>query len=1133
MPASEEPVAAVAGTRRRPGVLPCKDKKSAPGKKLVQARLPFKRLNPVPKEKAEGVSDIKKVKSSLHVNSWNSLPKLDTSVEALDQDCQLDPEIASPPPKIQNGKGPLDQFLKRRTDLPGLPAVTIDLTDDSNSAHFDNGCSEGPNTDLQKEIPIGTMKPVQITQKLVALCQINVSDVSVDSDAVVAQTVACMDVSSVDQKRFCSSGLEDEGLTMSQENRALIFQGKKPVVVLEDIMISKPSLMGPTQGSVVLKGTSDEEEEQAAAVQSPEVKSISPVSSASGGSSPLDESSPEVGRSPAARGTQENSSCISPSSLMTPVRKIPQKIRPSSEKRKKEQEEKKKKLQAEKEERDRLKEEAKNARERAKEEAKKKKDEEKELKDKERKEKRDKEEQEKREKKEKEDKDKAEKLRLKEEKRKEKQDALEAKLEEKRKKEEEKRVKDEEKRIKAGKSEITRFFQKPKTPYAPKTFASFCGKFAPFEIKKNMALAPLCRVDFDQIASDQLDELLQSQITEGSYLQELKCRKARKWGRTVVHHHLDPATRDVFVVGNGETDDVQDMPDDPLNEELLVEDIETMENIPERKGFGRMKLLQFSENHRPAYWGTWNKESGVIHPRKPWLKDEKILDYELDSDEEWEEEEPGESLSHSEGDDDDEAGEDEEDDDGFFVPHGYLSDNEGAAEEERVDPENQKVRQKLKAKEWDELVSEGKKFRVLKPLVIGCVWESNGASRELKALQRFAACILESVLAEEELAQEKCEKRNIKDQQILAKLLPLLHGNFNASKVIIQEFQECCRHGLLLDESGPVNPENNGASPTSPNTSRPHTPTAGENAAIPSKARLKRIISENSTYEKRPDVRMCWYVHAEVLKRFDKEALPVPCQWTYLTQVNSALKEDSSNSLSVLSAQTTPVSVKRKSSGSMSITKFMKRQKEVKQVGVVESDGFQADTEDEDDCCIIVDPHRSTDKTSASSKISTGLVESSPSGGSTVSLSNVASSEMLDSECAMEIVPSESFSVSTKSVKTFTSESCMVSSNCKEKAVHNGDAMDTVPSDGTICTGCEKTVTSGNAIVALTTLNRNPMIDNESKNETVCSCGTGATGACIKHTNQYASSAGTMACINSAVETVPNTGAMISIPNEA
>lgn len=46
-----------------------------------------------------------------------------------------------------------------------------------------------------------------------------------------------------------------------------------------------------------------------------------------------------------------------------------------------------------------------------------------------------------------------------------------------------------------------------------------------------------------------------------------------------------------------------------------------VDGVPERKKFGRMKLLQFSENHRPAYWGTWNKKTTVIHPRDPWALD--------------------------------------------------------------------------------------------------------------------------------------------------------------------------------------------------------------------------------------------------------------------------------------------------------------------------------------------------------------------------------------------------------------------------------------------------------------------------------------------------------------------------------
>ena len=62
----------------------------------------------------------------------------------------------------------------------------------------------------------------------------------------------------------------------------------------------------------------------------------------------------------------------------------------------------------------------------------------------------------------------------------------------------------------------------------------------------------------------------------------------------------------------------------------------------------RPKLLQFRENYRPAYWGTWRKRSRLVTGRRPLGKDPAYLDYDVDSDEDWEEEEPGESISHSE-----------------------------------------------------------------------------------------------------------------------------------------------------------------------------------------------------------------------------------------------------------------------------------------------------------------------------------------------------------------------------------------------------------------------------------------------------------------------------------------------------
>ncbi|KAL6998034.1 hypothetical protein U1Q18_008158 [Sarracenia purpurea var. burkii] len=104
-----------------------------------------------------------------------------------------------------------------------------------------------------------------------------------------------------------------------------------------------------------------------------------------------------------------------------------------------------------------------------------------------------------------------------------------------------------------------------------------------------------------------------------------------------------------------------------------------------QKHYRSKQLLQFDKSHRPAFYGIWPKKSQVIGPRHPFRKDPD-LDYDIDSDEEWEEEEPGESLSDCDKDDEEENLEegyskadddDDESEDGFFVPDGYLSENEG------------------------------------------------------------------------------------------------------------------------------------------------------------------------------------------------------------------------------------------------------------------------------------------------------------------------------------------------------------------------------------------------------------------------------------------------------------------------
>ncbi|XP_022965575.1 chromatin assembly factor 1 subunit FAS1 [Cucurbita maxima] len=111
------------------------------------------------------------------------------------------------------------------------------------------------------------------------------------------------------------------------------------------------------------------------------------------------------------------------------------------------------------------------------------------------------------------------------------------------------------------------------------------------------------------------------------------------------------------------------------------------------RGKGK-QLLQFSKSYRPAFYGIWSTKSHVVGPRHPFRKDPD-LDYDVDSDEEWEEEDPGESLSDCDKDDEEnleeegcaKAEDDEDSEDGFFVPDGYLSENEGV-EHDRMETDD-------------------------------------------------------------------------------------------------------------------------------------------------------------------------------------------------------------------------------------------------------------------------------------------------------------------------------------------------------------------------------------------------------------------------------------------------------------
>ncbi|XP_061894667.1 chromatin assembly factor 1 subunit A isoform X1 [Entelurus aequoreus] len=908
--ASVEGLLAASTTRRR-GM--GRKTSSNANKKLVQARLPFKRLNPEGQEK-----DVSK------------RPRPHACPEAHQSDRENANEssplavLAKTP--LVDGRGPLDCFLSHRR--PSAPDQGfIDLTEDTLSPVKSLTSEAAPATSVKDQAT--TWSPRKTSSADNPAAKQELAKEVQDQDK--ATTWSPRKTSSADHP----AANQDLAKGVQDQDQATTSSPKK--TGRADHPAAKQDLAKEAHDQDLAQLNTTRESDGEELKVSHNVSSLGNVSTQSPSSSTsTPESSPERSK---PDGLTPSSTPSEPAN--TP--KVPADQKRTKRRSLKTQQEQEARLRV-RQERERLKEEAKAAKDKKREESRRLKEE----REKEKREKKEKEEQERREKKEKEEWEKAERVKAKEEQRKSK---IEAKLEEKRKKEEEKRMKEKKERIKAEKAEITRFLQKSKIQQAPKTLAAACGKFAPFEIKENMYMAPLCRVECEESALEELDRYLSHPTDSPRSLGDWINQKPRRSDPT--RARLPNTVRDCIAV------------DGP-----------TGEGVPDRQQYGPMKLLLFHQNHRPAYWGTWRKKSRHITARCPFRQDKDLLDYEVDSDEEWEEEEPGESLSHSEGEDEEEGGEEDEDeDDGFLVPHGYLSDDEGALEEEEGgDLEKQKLQQKVKAREWDELMSTKNKMRVLQPVVRGCVWEGGDApSSDL--LQSYAVCIIQP-LVKADASPSSDDQR----QKLLGQLLPLLHGNMNSSKVIIDEFQEFCRRqtssSMLSTELS--SPENS--------------------ADVPTRIKVKRLIKTNAVYEKRSTYRRCcWYVHADVLTRFSLDTLPVPCHWSYLTcgaREESSREENhvatgsrgNSPSTPQTSSATWAASNKRKSAGSMSITKFMKRCSEHERAE--EADGFQADTEDDDDCIIV-----STQSGSVREKSSTegeDLMDVTPSNMATLPLASAA-----------------------------------------------------------------------------------------------------------------------------------------------
>uniref|UniRef100_A0A1A9VDL1 Chromatin assembly factor 1 subunit p150 C-terminal domain-containing protein n=1 Tax=Glossina austeni TaxID=7395 RepID=A0A1A9VDL1_GLOAU len=390
----------------------------------------------------------------------------------------------------------------------------------------------------------------------------------------------------------------------------------------------------------------------------------------------------------------------------------------------------------------------------------------------------------------------------------EKRKRNEAKEEELRKKEEERKRKEQEKeefelKKKKAAEAFTKFFLPKASISNPGTSLTYSDNnivkilaFQPFEIKGDMKMAPVFRKILTAESRERLDSL---QRTKECSPEDRLYLATLRSGEVLPKDELDKVGEAII-------------------EEGLMHGRERM----------RAKFYKFHDNRRPPYYGTWRKKSTVVKPRTPFNEDKKIFDYEADSDEEWEEEEPGESLDGSEDDKDRESEDDDyEVDNKWFVPHGHLSEEEMQNEDEwMAADDNTRQAQKFKLQLLQQEFSQQmkKKTEKIKPRLIGCIWvDENGNqpencvkiiwdSLQIRTMLCNESIVIEAQLPEIERSEplspmavtvEKLKPISLSEEMV-KNLARLIHGNKHSKNFLINEYiayvertEEAVRNGDL------------------------------------------------------------------------------------------------------------------------------------------------------------------------------------------------------------------------------------------------------------------------------------------------------------------------------------------------
>ncbi|KAL1509509.1 hypothetical protein ABEB36_004226 [Hypothenemus hampei] len=368
------------------------------------------------------------------------------------------------------------------------------------------------------------------------------------------------------------------------------------------------------------------------------------------------------------------------------------------------------------------------------------------------------------------------------------------------------------------------FFKKNDTDEAEsKVEKIYQSVFMPFEIKSDMKLAPLRRSPLTEDELNYLDSILETQ-TDTTYLKDLKSGKFKPGHSAKTWPYEEEA-------------DVTIIEDDKQLGEIICENTTGVRKM-------KAKFLFFHENRRPPYYGTWRKKSKCIKPRKPLIEDIEHFNYEEDSDDDWEEEEQGESLDVS-GDDDEKditnTEDDYEVDNEFFVPHGHLSDDEIDNEENaRLSPDAVKQKLKLLKDEFEEDIKS--KTNKLKSRSIGCVWLTKQGKIDdalSRYLQPFAMIVNGHIEINKGFNFVSPEKKKLPPallpEEHMKDFLKVIEGNVHRKKIVVEEFLK-----VMADNGTPLNL---------------------------SKANLFKLLKNVATYSSSSK---CWLVNDDLKKKYEE-----------------------------------------------------------------------------------------------------------------------------------------------------------------------------------------------------------------------------------------------------------------------